>query len=361
MNHKGKAKVLDFSSSLYLGFEHSSQEIGRWDNLTTGVPAAIQEHKHASFLANQIAQLQGLERGLIYPSTLHAFTDLFTTWPDSEKFQLFYDSDLYEIGKLGVKLGKLNGIRTSSFPHFNHKELRNKLDLKLEKGKKPIIVTDGFCPLCGKLAPLRQYMDIIKPYDGFLILDDTQALGILGQNPDSVMPYGYYGGGSLKWLNLSNSRIISVSSLVKGFGAPLTIITGAKNCIDNLSERSETRLYSSPPSIVHLMAGVNGIKLNARKGWERRKHLLEMVKYFRFLLGFTPSSMNDLNFPVQYVDGLSYRNCIRIYQKLALKNIKTNLVRNHNPNDLRLMLIFRSRHTYRDIERLCYMLNLFTL
>ena len=50
-------------------------------------------------------------------------------------------------------------------------------------GRQPIVVTDGYCPSCGRPAPVRAYADLVRGTGGYLVLDDTQALGVLGAAP----------------------------------------------------------------------------------------------------------------------------------------------------------------------------------
>ena len=42
-------------------------------------------------------------------------------------------------------------------------------------------MTDGFCPGCGRAAPLREYLESARAQRGLLVLDDTQAIGVLGR------------------------------------------------------------------------------------------------------------------------------------------------------------------------------------
>ena len=69
--------MMDFTSSLYLGMKHSSNELNGWQRLTTGVPAALWESALSRQVGDHVAGMQGLEKGLTAPSTLHLYWDLF--------------------------------------------------------------------------------------------------------------------------------------------------------------------------------------------------------------------------------------------------------------------------------------------
>ena len=69
--------MLDFTSALYLGLGHPSASLAPWRALTLGRPAALEEPPGGRGLARDLALLMGGEAGLLYPSTLHLFRDLF--------------------------------------------------------------------------------------------------------------------------------------------------------------------------------------------------------------------------------------------------------------------------------------------
>ena len=69
--------MLDFTSSLYLGFRHASHELRPWAQLTTGAPAALVEPATATHVAQRLAALQGCQRATLATSSLHLFWDVF--------------------------------------------------------------------------------------------------------------------------------------------------------------------------------------------------------------------------------------------------------------------------------------------
>ena len=63
------------------------------------------------------------------------------------------------------------------------------------------------------------------------MLDDTQALGVLGEKPTPDAPYGRGGGGSLPWHGVTSPHVIAGSSLAKGFGVPIAVLSGSERMI----------------------------------------------------------------------------------------------------------------------------------
>lgn len=318
----------DFSSSLYLGFEHSSRELKGWETLTTGFPAAYSEPISASRLGHAVARLQGLEDGVVAPSSLHLFWDWFGGL-DAQRHQVFFDAQLYQVGRWGVERAKGLGIETIGFKHQCASSLQKALWKNLKPGYRPVIVTDGWCPICGKAAPLRDYVKQLEAFNGLLVLDDTQALGILGKRPCAENPYGLGGGGLLPFLGLSSKNIVVISSLAKAFGVPIAVLSGASSRISAFKLSSETRVFASPPSNAHIAAGHRALALNGPYGGVLRNRLLAQVRLFRSGMKASGFSPEGGLFPVQSV-AFKAENHTRLWaQKLAQIGIKTVLAADH--------------------------------
>lgn len=318
----------DFSSSLYLGFEHSSRELDGWEKLTTGFPAAYSEPISASRLGHAVARLQGLEDGVVAPSSLHLFWDWFGRL-DAQRHQVFFDAQLYQVGRWGVERAKGLGVETIGFRHQCSSSLQKALWKNLKPGFRPVIVTDGWCPVCGKAAPLSAYLKQIDALNGLLVLDDTQALGILGKQPNAENPYGLGGGGLLQFLGLSSKHIVSISSLAKAFGVPIAVLSGSGSQISSFKYNSETRVFASPPSNAHITAGLRALDLNVRHGGALRSRLLEQVRVFKSSMQAYGLSPEGGLFPVQSVAFKAENQTRQWAQKLAKIGIKTVLAADH--------------------------------
>lgn len=291
--------MLDFTSALYLGLQHPSASLSPWDAFTLGRPAALTEPPDADAVADQVARLQGSEAATLLPSTLHLFWDLFGMLANEQR-EILCDAELYPIARWGVQRAAYLGTPVRTFPHHDAAALARLVQRLVRAGRQPIVVTDGYCPSCGRPAPIRAYAELVRGTGGYLILDDTQALGILGAAPSKTQPYGTGGGGSLRWHSTFGPHIIVGSSLAKGFGAPLAVLSGSRALIDRFRERSETRLHCSPPSVAAVHAADHALRLNRHHGDRLRRKLLDLVVRLRRRLGaigLTPAG--SFPFPVQ--------------------------------------------------------------
>src|SRR5262249_17163047 len=145
----------------------------------------------------------------------------------------------------------------------------------------PVVVTDGLCPATGQTAPVVKYLNLVRAHGGYLVIDDTQALGILGHHPGADAPYGRGGGGTPAWHGVQAPELLVVSSLAKGFGVPLAVLAGSKRVITRFENNSATRMHCSPPSVALIYAAERALQINESRGEHLRRRLAQLVRRFR--------------------------------------------------------------------------------
>jgi 8-amino-7-oxononanoate synthase len=344
--------MLNFTSSLYLDMKHSSTELLGWQQLTTGVPAALNECLESRQISQQVAKMQGLETGISAPSTLHLYWDLFG-FLANQQIIVFIDEKIYPVSKYGIERLITKGVPVYYFRHLDANHLYELLQTKIKEFKIPVVFTDGWCPECGKNAPIKVYLEILKAFRGNIIIDDTQAFGIFGERKTNFF-YGDNGGGILKWLDVFDNNIISITSLAKAFGAPMAVMSGNTEFITSFKDNSDTRVTSSPVSIAHLNAGLNALRINGTEGDRRRKKLENNVVAIRGALMTSGINVTGSIFPVQSLtfSGSDYVNLF--YAKLNNQGIRTVLAHGHLPSETLLSFIIRSNHNEEELEKLLH-------
>lgn len=339
--------MLNFASALYLGFQHQTEALKPWKNFTLGKPAILGSPPAGNRVSQQIARLMGCESAILAPSTLHLFWDLFGILANSD-IAIYIDSGVYPIARWGAERAKGKGIPVHSFPHHQVDELHRQIKNDDIACLFPIIVTDGWCPTCGRPAPLASYLKIIEEFGGKLIIDDTQALGILGENACPNVPYGRGGTGILRWSRATSPNIIVIASLAKGFGAPVSILGGTFDVIKEFRLKSETRVYCSPPSMAVIRAAEHALKMNKYNGDAIRLRLAKIVQYFRYCLAQAGLSATGGIFPVQLLKG---NHCPRnLYDSLSRHGVQTILTSSPCGLGPRNGFIITARHTKEAID-----------
>jgi 8-amino-7-oxononanoate synthase len=294
--------TLDFTSALYLGLRHPSRSLRPWERLSAGAPAALTEPPGARAVTAELAALPGCAAATLAPSTLHLFWDLFEVLGRCGDVCIHLDSHTYPVARWGVERMACRGVPARRFRHHDPDALcraASAASAAARGGRRPLVVTDGFCPACGRAAPLPAYLEIVRGLDGLLIIDDTQALGVLGAEPRPGRPYGGGGGGSLRWHGISGPEILVGASLAKGFGAPVAALSGAPELIERFESGGETRVHCSPPSAANLRAAEHALAVNRRHGEALRHRLARAVTHFRARLSELGLPCAGGLFPVQ--------------------------------------------------------------
>ena len=311
--------MLDLTGSLYLGLRHASAELDGWDALTTGVPAALDQPDLAGKVAGRLSALVGAERGLLYRSTLHAFLDLFSSWHD---VAVLVDDASYPVARWPLAGRTCAGDPVALFPHRDVTGLSRRLT-RIPPSLRPVVLTDGWCTGCARTAPIADYLRALHPYGGVLVLDDTQALGVLGDRPGPAAPYGHGGGGSARWTDANSVALVQVDSLAKGFGAPVALLAGSAGLVDEVGRRGPTRVHSSAPSTADLRAAEHALAVNARHGNRMRARLLWLVRRFRERLGARGTVMTAGEFPIQRLAPTSRQRAMAMQAELLRAGLRT--------------------------------------
>jgi 8-amino-7-oxononanoate synthase len=346
--------VIDLTSSLYLGLKHDSASVPGWERLTTGVPAALATAPAAGIVAQELADLIGTEAATLATSTLHAFWDLFGTMSARE---IHVDTGTYPIAQWGAERARCSGGWVRTFRHHDPAALQRSVAAQ-ERGRSsaaapgggPVVLADGFCPGCGRVAPIERYLAIVAPVGGTVVVDDTQALGVLG-TPASGHPYGRGGGGVARWSRLSSPHLLVVASLAKGFGVPVATVAGSGAVIRQYLAKSETRVHCSPPSNAHLHAAAAALRSNASRGDALRSHLATLVTQFRTGLGALGVPLTPGLFPVQSTGASAGLDLQVVHRRLASLAVRTVLNQPRCRRGIALSFIFTAEHREADVAQ----------
>lgn len=337
--------MIDLTSSLYLGLRHGSAGVPRWAQLTTGVPAALAAAPAAATVAAGLASLTGADAATVAPSTLHAFWDLFVALGAR---QIHVDAGTYPIARWGTERARCAGASVSIFRHHDPAALGRAV--AGHGGHRPVVVTDGLCPGCGAVAPVGDYLTVVRRHGGTVVVDDTQALGVLG-TPAPGHIYGRGGGGTARWAGISDSHLIVVASMAKGFGVPVAALTGSDAAVRRYEARGETRVYCSPPSNAHLNAAIQALHCNIRRGDALRRRLAHLVTVFRTALDSRGVPLAAGMFPIQTVRFSAGLDVAAIHRRLGELGVRAVLHRPRCGPGLALSFILTAAHHEADVHR----------
>lgn len=338
--------MLDFTSSLYLGFEHASHSLEPWDTLTLGRPAALQELREAVVTAKELAGLVGCAAGTLLPSTFHLFWDLIGVLK-SEPIEIYMDTAIYPIARWGAEHWNGRGVPLTSFPRHDASGLA-----RLLRGCRatPIVLCDGVNPGGASQPPLSAYAALAHRYGGRLVIDDTQGIGVLGHGASPAVPYGTGGGGSLRWQGVSGDHVVVGASLAKGFGAPVALLAGSDALIRRFERDSASREHTSPPSMAAVRAAQRALAINRSDGDRLRGRLWRAVRRLRDGLTARGLATRSGAFPVQTLAATGV-DAAGLHHVLLRYGVRTVLHRDRGDAGARLTFIVNARHSPTDIDR----------
>jgi len=334
--------VVDFGSSLYLGLRHPSRCLAPWQRLTTGVPAALAEAPAAAALAAGLARLLDRPAAVAARSSLHALLDVVSALGDGST--VWVDAGAYPIAGWAAAAAGRPGRR---FAHHDPADLARRI--AADRGR-PLVLCDGYCPGCGTVAPLDAYLDLAARAGGRVVVDDTQAVGVLGA-PAPGAAYGRGGSGTPAWLGIAGApELITVASLAKGLGAPMAVVAGDAHTVARVRARGPARTHAGPPSAADLAAAAHALRRNDDDGEHRRRRLAASVRRLRAAL---PSiRLTGGLFPVQSAPVSSAAAGASLAAALLARGIRAVPHRPQCvPDGAAVSLLITAAHRPADIDR----------
>lgn len=143
-----------------------------------------------------------------------------------------------------------------------------------------MVVSDGCCATCGRVAPLAALHAVVREHGGLLVLDVSQSIGLLGEAPSRQDVYGLGGGGAARHAGVYGEHLITVASLAKAYAAPLAVACGPDSVLGAL-QHAGSRVHSSPPSLPVVLAARRALEIDRRLGRSLRRRLAARVLRFK--------------------------------------------------------------------------------
>ena len=270
---QGGGKVLVLCANNYLGLADDPRilaaarnALDRWGYGMASVRFICGTQEQHKELEHGIATFLGTEDTILYSSCFDANGGLFETLLGAEDAVI---SD--ELNHASI----IDGVRLSKAQRFRYKN-RDMADLEVQlqaaqSARFRMIATDGVFSMDGYIAPLREICDLAEKYQAMVMVDDSHAVGFVGQT----------GRGSHEHAGVMGRVDIFTGTLGKALGgASGGYISGAKPLIALLRQRSRPYLFSNsvPPSIV--AASLEALKILTASN-ELPERLRKNTAFFR--------------------------------------------------------------------------------
>ncbi len=293
--------VLNFCANNYLGLSDNptlikaaQESLDRYGFGLSSVRFICGTQDIHKTLEAKISSFLGTEDTILYSSCFDANGGLFETLLGPEDAII---SDQLNHASIidGVRLCKAQRYR---YLNNDMADLEKQLQMADEKGARfKLIATDGVFSMDGIIADLKSICDLADKYDAMVMVDDSHAVGFIGEN----------GRGTPEYCGVANRVDIITGTLGKALGGASGGYTAArKEVVAWLRNRSRPYLFSNTLAPVIAATSVKVLKLlESEQGKQLRQQLIDNSNHFRNkmdALGFTLVPGNHPIIPVMLGD-----------------------------------------------------------
>lgn len=291
----GGQRVINFCANNYLGLANHPELIEAakqgMDSHGFGMASVRficgtqDSHK---ILERKLADFLGMEDAILYSSCFDANGGLFETLLGPEDAII---SDALNHASIidGVRLSKAKRYRYSN---NNMVELKACLEEAKTAGARHILIaTDGVFSMDGVIADLKSICDLADEYRALVMVDDSHAVGFVGEN----------GRGSHEYCDVMGRIDIITGTLGKALGGASGGYTAAKKeVVEWLRQRSRPYLFSNSLAPAIVAASIKVIDM-MKEGHSLREKLWSNTVLFREKMtaaGFTLAGADHAIIPV---------------------------------------------------------------
>jgi glycine C-acetyltransferase len=267
------APVLNFCANNYLGLAShpailaaAHEGIERWGYGLASVRFICGTQSPHKLLERRMSEFLGTEDSILYGSCFDANGGLFETLL-GEQDAIISDELNHASIIDGVRLCKAQRHR---YKNNDMAELEARL-VEAKTARVRMIATDGVFSMDGYIAKLPAICDLAEKYDALVMVDDSHAIGFMGQ----------HGRGTPEYHNVMARVDILTGTFGKALGGACGGYTsGRAEIIEYLRQRSRPYLFSNtlPPAVV--AGSIKALELISGST-ELRDKLEENTKYFR--------------------------------------------------------------------------------
>ena len=276
---KSGREVINLCANNYLGLSDNAEliEAGRKALTQYGygmssvrfICGTQEEHTD---LETKLSRFLGFEDTILYSSCFDANAGLFETLLGPED-AIIADALNHASIIDGVRLCKAKRYR---YANSDMDDLAAQLQAATAAGARfKLIATDGVFSMDGFIAKLSEICDLADRYDAMVMVDDSHAVGFIGQT----------GRGSIEHCNVLGRVDIVTGTLGKALGGASGGYTCAKReVVDWLRQRSRPYLFSNTLAPVIAATTLKVIDM-LEASTERRDQLMNNASHFRARMG----------------------------------------------------------------------------
>jgi len=266
-------EVINMCANNYLGLAShpalvaaAKEALDRWGYGMASVRFICGTQEIHKRLEQKLSEFLGTEDTILYSSCFDANGGLFETLLSEEDTVISDELNHASIID-GVRLCKAQRLR---YKTCDMADLERRLK-EARDSRFRLIATDGVFSMDGSIAKLDAICELADKYDALVMVDDSHAVGVLGQS----------GRGTHEYRGVMGRVDILTGTLGKALGgASGGYTSGRKEIIEFLRQRSRPYLFSNTVAPVIVATSIKGLEILMASGALRDK-LWENTRRFR--------------------------------------------------------------------------------
>ncbi|WP_437613320.1 glycine C-acetyltransferase [Erwinia sp. V71] len=305
-------QVINFCANNYLGLANhpaliqaAKEGLDRYGFGMASVRFICGTQDQHKLLEQRLAAFLGMEDAILYSSCFDANGGLFETLLESDDAII---SDALNHASIidGVRLCKAQRYR---YANNDMQQLKARLEEAKAAGARHIMIaTDGVFSMDGVIANLRAICDLADEYGALVMVDDSHAVGFVGE-------HGY---GTHEYCQVMGRVDIITGTLGKALGGASGGYTAAKKeVVEWLRQLSRPYLFSNSLAPAIVAASLRVLEM-LREGDGLRQRLWDNACLFRQQMtqaGFTLAGADHAIIPVMLGEATVAQEFARLLQR----------------------------------------------
>jgi 8-amino-7-oxononanoate synthase len=236
----------------------------------------------------------------------------------------------------------VNRKPVTTFKHRDAQNLKECIQRDLKAGERPLVMSDAVFPITGEIAPVPDYVDVVKRYNGWISIDDAHGVGVLGD----------HGRGVVEHLDVHYPHLVSVATLSKALGGYGGIMPATSEVIEEIRDNSHVLGGVTPTPLP--AAAASRVALNLARNPMLRKQIMDNVYIARNGLRRLGWQVDDSPVPIICLAGRPGLDLGRLQEELFNRDIAIAHVKNYSgvPVGGALRIAIFATHSSDQIERL---------
>jgi 8-amino-7-oxononanoate synthase len=265
-------QLVNFASNDYLGLaaDPRLQQAAAAACLDSGVgrgasPLICGRSKHHDELERRLAQFEGAEAALLFPSGFAANSGAIPALVDRGD-SIYADAKNHASLIDGCRLSRAN---VHVYAHGDANDLERLLTEDRDVRRR-LIVTDTLFSMDGDLAPLPPIAEAAKRFHAMLLLDEAHATGV----------FGAHGRGVAEAIGVEYEGMVRIGTLSKALGTAGGFVCGSHSLIRWLANRARSYVFSTAQPAAISAAAIAALDIVMEQP-ERRTKLLATASWLR--------------------------------------------------------------------------------